>query len=151
MCATQINVRLFLSFSESEIRSLGHSFTGRMASRITLMPRSILSPPPFIHRENGSENNLIAPLNSLSGMPRSIRSLEWGEWFQVKVGTLTRTTSTSLKASTSQKRKAKTYPRHKSNSLSENNIHFLPIFDKVLQSCKNKSLIKVCEYRKLLF
>jgi hypothetical protein len=58
------------------------------------MPRSILSPPPFIHRENGSENNLIAPLNSLSGMPRSIRSLEWGEWFQVKVGTLTRTTST---------------------------------------------------------
>ena len=115
------------------------------------MPRSILSPPPFIHRENGSENNLIAPLNSLSGMPRSIRSLEWGEWFQVKVGTLTRTTSTSLKASMSQKRKAKKYPRHKSNFLSENNIHFLPIFDKVLQSCKNKSLIKVCEYQKLLF
>jgi hypothetical protein len=31
---------------------------------------------------------------------------------------------------------------------SVNNIHFLPIFDKVLQSCKNqnKSLTKVSEY-----
>jgi hypothetical protein len=113
-----------------------------------------------IHRENGPENNLNAPLNSLSGMPRSIRSLECPairreNGFWVKVKTLTRTTSTSLKASTSQKLKAshvtrsmvfsgsmsqeqrfflKKDPRHKrkSNSLPENSIHFLSIFDEVL-------------------
>jgi hypothetical protein len=88
-----------------------------------------------IHRKNGPENNLNSPLNSLSGiarritlMPRSIRSLEYPaicreNGFWVKVKTLTRTTSTSLKHPlhksekhpTSQKQLFFQDPCHKSN------------------------------------